>query len=238
MTQAELQGIAERLGRGWRVLIRHLERVKWYAPHIRHVVLDINCRPHEDAIKQRSQAAKPGAVAEEPMQACSIAEPASPKVSASSIAGTAGLSALPASGIGSAIYSRAGPSSDGDPAITVEAASVTCREPGIASADGICRLDDSGAASSQNERGSGRELVVEELHEVSDEHFQQRVAPAKRPVILKGHDLGPAVSRYPILKGFFIHSCYLIPPIASLLHPGVVLSRHSKTPPIKIGQAL
>ncbi|KAL6200966.1 hypothetical protein ACLB2K_024681 [Fragaria x ananassa] len=31
-------------GHFWEVSIEHLERVKWYAPHIRHVVVDVRCR--------------------------------------------------------------------------------------------------------------------------------------------------------------------------------------------------
>ncbi|XP_062013510.1 tRNA wybutosine-synthesizing protein 2/3/4 [Rosa rugosa] len=31
-------------GHCWEVSIEHLERVKWYAPHIRHVVADVRCR--------------------------------------------------------------------------------------------------------------------------------------------------------------------------------------------------
>ncbi len=31
------------LGRHWEITLAHTERVKWYAPHIRHVVLDIHC---------------------------------------------------------------------------------------------------------------------------------------------------------------------------------------------------
>ncbi|KAL6197629.1 hypothetical protein ACLB2K_033235 [Fragaria x ananassa] len=31
-------------GHCWEVSIEHLERVKWYAPHIRHVVVDVRCR--------------------------------------------------------------------------------------------------------------------------------------------------------------------------------------------------
>ena len=44
------------MGRSWHVLIRHVERVKWYAPHIRHVVLDIECRPHQAASPAPEQA--------------------------------------------------------------------------------------------------------------------------------------------------------------------------------------
>ena len=32
-------------GRDWRLSLEHLERVKWYAPHIRHVVADVRCGP-------------------------------------------------------------------------------------------------------------------------------------------------------------------------------------------------
>lgn len=35
--------MAEELGRRFMLKLEHTERVKWYAPHIRHVVLDICC---------------------------------------------------------------------------------------------------------------------------------------------------------------------------------------------------
>jgi tRNA wybutosine-synthesizing protein 3 len=49
-----VQGCSERLqqlsrelpGRaGWVAAVRHVERVKWYAPHIRHIVVDVELRP-------------------------------------------------------------------------------------------------------------------------------------------------------------------------------------------------
>ncbi|EIE26282.1 Clavaminate synthase-like protein, partial [Coccomyxa subellipsoidea C-169] len=49
-TQAELETLSRELGRNWRVLIRHVERVKWYAPHMRHLVLDVECRPDQAAV--------------------------------------------------------------------------------------------------------------------------------------------------------------------------------------------
>ena len=30
----------------WKVEVRHVEHVKLYAPHVSHLVLDIECRPH------------------------------------------------------------------------------------------------------------------------------------------------------------------------------------------------
>ncbi|CAN0863438.1 tRNA wybutosine-synthesizing protein 2/3/4 [Linum grandiflorum] len=40
-----LDNIAKSQGRCWEVVAEHVERVKWYAPHIRHVVVDVRCRP-------------------------------------------------------------------------------------------------------------------------------------------------------------------------------------------------
>lgn len=41
-----LEAIAQQqLGRRLRCRLHHVERVKWYAPHIRHLVLDVECRP-------------------------------------------------------------------------------------------------------------------------------------------------------------------------------------------------
>lgn len=45
--QAKLQRLSRELRREWRVLVRHVERVKLYAPHIRHLVLDVDCRPDQ-----------------------------------------------------------------------------------------------------------------------------------------------------------------------------------------------
>ena len=41
--QEELSAMCEELGRRFTLNLEHTERVKWYAPHIRHVVLDICC---------------------------------------------------------------------------------------------------------------------------------------------------------------------------------------------------
>ncbi|CAI5486115.1 unnamed protein product [Closterium sp. Naga37s-1] len=41
----EFEKLAREEGRSWEVKAVHLERVKWYAPHIRHVVLDVCCKP-------------------------------------------------------------------------------------------------------------------------------------------------------------------------------------------------
>ena len=30
-------------GRDWEITVEHLELVKWYSPHVRHVVLDVKC---------------------------------------------------------------------------------------------------------------------------------------------------------------------------------------------------
>ncbi|CAI0468320.1 unnamed protein product [Linum tenue] len=40
-----LENMARSEGRVWEVVAEHVERVKWYAPHIRHVVVDVRCRP-------------------------------------------------------------------------------------------------------------------------------------------------------------------------------------------------
>lgn len=34
-------------GYNWDVSVEHVERVKWYAPHIRHLVVDIKCKQME-----------------------------------------------------------------------------------------------------------------------------------------------------------------------------------------------
>jgi len=42
-TISKLEIISQNIGREWRIEAKHLEKVKWYAPHIRHVVLDVFC---------------------------------------------------------------------------------------------------------------------------------------------------------------------------------------------------
>ncbi|XP_030469651.1 tRNA wybutosine-synthesizing protein 2/3/4 [Syzygium oleosum] len=39
-----LHEIAKSEGYPWEVVIEHMERVKWYAPHVRHLVIDVRCR--------------------------------------------------------------------------------------------------------------------------------------------------------------------------------------------------
>lgn len=39
-----ISDIAESQGRCWEVSVDHVEKVKWYAPHIRHLVVDVRCR--------------------------------------------------------------------------------------------------------------------------------------------------------------------------------------------------
>lgn len=47
-TLIELTNLARELQRDWKISVQHCEHVKWYAPHIRHVVLDILCQLHPD----------------------------------------------------------------------------------------------------------------------------------------------------------------------------------------------
>lgn len=39
-----IQEIARSEGHNWDVTVEHVERVKWYAPHIRHLVADVRCK--------------------------------------------------------------------------------------------------------------------------------------------------------------------------------------------------
>ncbi|KAJ4828742.1 hypothetical protein Tsubulata_025157 [Turnera subulata] len=39
-----MEEIAKSEGRCWEVSVEHVERVKWYAPHIRHLVADVRCK--------------------------------------------------------------------------------------------------------------------------------------------------------------------------------------------------
>lgn len=38
-----IQNLASSEGYGWEVSVEHVERVKWYAPHVRHLVADVRC---------------------------------------------------------------------------------------------------------------------------------------------------------------------------------------------------
>ncbi|CAN6218978.1 unnamed protein product [Urochloa humidicola] len=40
-----ISSIANAHGLSWNVSLEHVERVKWYGPHIRHLVVDVRCRP-------------------------------------------------------------------------------------------------------------------------------------------------------------------------------------------------
>ncbi|MBT5736089.1 MAG: hypothetical protein HOI28_04530 [Euryarchaeota archaeon] len=42
-TITKLEIITQNIGRQWKVEAKHLEKVKWYSPHTRHVVLDVYC---------------------------------------------------------------------------------------------------------------------------------------------------------------------------------------------------
>ncbi|CAM0906040.1 unnamed protein product [Alopecurus aequalis] len=41
-----ISSIATTHGLSWKVSLEHVERVKWYGPHIRHVVVDVRCQPN------------------------------------------------------------------------------------------------------------------------------------------------------------------------------------------------
>ncbi len=43
----QFQSLSDTMGLGFSIRGDHLERVKWYAPHVRHVVFDVECRPYE-----------------------------------------------------------------------------------------------------------------------------------------------------------------------------------------------
>jgi tRNA wybutosine-synthesizing protein 3 len=42
-TITKLEIITRNIGRQWKIEAKHLEKVKWYSPHTRHVVLDVHC---------------------------------------------------------------------------------------------------------------------------------------------------------------------------------------------------
>ncbi|KAJ0983059.1 hypothetical protein J5N97_011314 [Dioscorea zingiberensis] len=39
-----ITNIAKSEGLCWQISVEHLERVKWYGPHIRHLVADLSCK--------------------------------------------------------------------------------------------------------------------------------------------------------------------------------------------------
>ena len=49
-TLQTLEQYALDIGREWNLTATHLERVKWFSPHVWHVVLDIECREVETTL--------------------------------------------------------------------------------------------------------------------------------------------------------------------------------------------
>jgi tRNA wybutosine-synthesizing protein 3 len=43
-TITRLEKMSNRVNENWRVITSNLEKVKWYAPYIRHVVLDVEIK--------------------------------------------------------------------------------------------------------------------------------------------------------------------------------------------------
>ena len=37
----ELEALSKSINRKWSIKVNHIEKVKWYAPRIRHIVLDV-----------------------------------------------------------------------------------------------------------------------------------------------------------------------------------------------------
>lgn len=44
-TIEQFQSLSDSMKLGFTIRGDHLERVKWYAPYVRHVVYDVECRP-------------------------------------------------------------------------------------------------------------------------------------------------------------------------------------------------
>ena len=42
-TISKLELMSQKMGRNWTIEAKHLEKVKWFSPRIRHVVLDVHC---------------------------------------------------------------------------------------------------------------------------------------------------------------------------------------------------
>lgn len=167
MLQAELEGLSKEMGRSWRVLIRHVERVKWYAPHIRHIVLDVECRPEQAAVLAPKQATSPNqkqATRPVPDQATSSA-----LTLATSPAPDQATSPLPDQARGSTLNLATSPAPD-------QAA----------------RLMPHQAASQGSHCNRG---TVAEHFGITRGKFERRISAKKEPAVLKGLDLGPAVTR-------------------------------------------
>ena len=64
---ASLDRLAEAAGRQWELRLDHIERVKWYAPKLRHCVLDVSCVPTHSA------ALSSGSVSRAPL--CAVSAP-------------------------------------------------------------------------------------------------------------------------------------------------------------------
>ncbi|BDA41177.1 probable tRNA wybutosine-synthesizing protein 5 at C-terminar half [Coccomyxa sp. Obi] len=177
-TQAELQRLSREMGRFWRVLIRHVERVKWYAPHIRHVVLDVECRPDEAMMFEPDQA-----VIQVPEQASRLAPdqassptPSSAPEQATSLAPHHATSSAPEQAVSPAADQATGP-------VPNQVASPA--------SDQATRLVPDQASSQGNSCGTVAEHIAK-----TREEFEKCISAKKKPLVLKGVDLGPAVTRW------------------------------------------
>ncbi|CAL8466532.1 g6068 [Coccomyxa elongata] len=191
-TQAELEGLSRGLGRSWRVLIRHVERVKWYAPHIRHVVLDVECRPEQAAALPPKQATSPT-----PEQATrpvpDQAQSSTPNLATSA---TPKLATSPAAEQEAALAPKKAASPASDQAMSPAPDQATRPVPDQATRlvpDQAMRPVPDQAAS--HGRPCSRVTVAQHFGMTRGD-FERRVSAKKEPAVLKGLDLGPAVTRW------------------------------------------
>jgi hypothetical protein len=280
----------------WDVQIRHLERVKSYAPHVRHVVLDVECRPKQGPALSGRGSERNGGVGssartrndapEKAARTCSSAIAMGGLINSTNSPSEATRSSEPehdraasgsqadeAAALGSGVCApgraagRPGPGQglaacnghwkrpateasccteaagacQASNAVLIQQGSLSDTVPldvaaqcshGVAASEGLAsdptkeRLQEAAstngiapdlAAGRPNgtalprgntldlardaleeaalTSGTAPDLAIEHLHGATAEQFQRHISLAKRPVILKGLDLGPAVSR-------------------------------------------
>lgn len=248
--------------------VLRLERVKWYAPHVRHVVLDIECLPASSPIEASSSSAGlangvapthdscadntdtavpdgsgPSQAAQpEPKQAPSPDQPSAPALGpsralSSPTAASTRLAGL-VNGVGpdhdiqahhdshaddgsGAFDGGIGGSSRAAQPVQRQASSPDRPDAHISGpsstpgsrlnshglSSGSLKIAQQATATQGGAHGfqNGhdfvphqplRDRVVPVLHAVSAQQFRDVIAPAQRPVILRGLDLGPATQRW------------------------------------------
>ena len=175
--EGEVAALAAAEGRQWAVRVEHVERVKWYAPRVRHVVADVRCVPARLA----------GA------WAAGVGAAVSPRPSAHGRGKVDGGS--PSSG-GRATAMIAAAAADYAAASLGRlggAAAAAASATGVAVA-GVAAAATTAAASATGAAVGGGS--VRRMHRPTPADFQSGPASTREPAVLTGLDIGPAPWRW------------------------------------------